>query len=137
MKKSVIALAMVMALGIGTAVTVSAHGWNGNGRGYGMMNGGNGYGMMRGGYGMMGYYGRPDVDDTNYKKFIEQTTDLRKSIAVDRAELNALMAGQNPDAKQVRALTENLVTNQDKLDEIARSANIDEAGAFNCYGHRY
>jgi len=146
MKKSVIALAMVLGLGAGTAAVVSAHGWNDGGPGYGMMNGGygmmrGGYGMRNGGYGMRGNYARPDGDDANYQKFIEQTADLRKSIAVDRAELNALMAGDNPDPKRVRELTGNIVDNQEKLAEIARSTDVDEGAGFPCngpgYGRRY
>lgn len=158
MKKSVIALAMVLALGAGTAAVVSAHGWNGGGPGYGygMMNGGGpgygmmngGYGMMRGGYGMMGngygmrnggygmrgFNGRTDADDANYNKFLDQTTDLRKSIAVDRAELNALMAGDNPDPKRVRELSANIVDNQEKIAEMARSANVDGGAGYFCNG---
>lgn len=136
MKKSVIALAMVLGLGAGTAAVVSAHGWNGDGPGYGMMNGG-GYGMMRGGYGMRGYNGRADVNDADYQKFAEQTAGLRKSIAVDRAELNALMAGDNPDAKRVRELTANIVDNQEKMGEIARTNDVGGGTGFPCNGPGY
>lgn len=137
MKKSVIALAMILALGAGTAAVVGAHGWNGGGHayGYGMMNGG--YNMMGNDYGMRGYKGRIDADDANYNKFLGQTADLRKNITIDRAELNALFAGDNPDAKRVRELTANITDNQEKLAKIARSVDVDTDTGFYCNGPRF
>ncbi|MHB8789581.1 MAG: Spy/CpxP family protein refolding chaperone [Desulfobulbaceae bacterium] len=91
-----------------------------------------GCGGMRGG----GYSDNANVSDADYKKFIDETSALRKSIAVDRAELDALMAGKEPDAKRVRELTATIVDNQEKVAEIARAANISGpgAGGFGCNG---
>lgn len=135
MKKSIITLAAILALSIGVVAIGSAHGWNSTGSESGMMNGG--YGMM-GGFGMMnGGYGRHDINAADYTKFVEETAPLRKSIAVDRAELNALMAGQNPDAQRVRELTAQIVDNQEQLAKIARTANVGDAGVIPCNGPGY
>lgn len=97
-----------------------------------------GYGP--GGCGMWGMGGgnSANVSDADYKKFIDETSVLRRTIAVDRAELDALMAGKEPDTKRVRELTANIVDNQEKVAEIARAANINGpgAGGFLCDGPR-
>jgi hypothetical protein len=99
-----------------------------------------GYGPGGGCGGMRGWGGgssdSANVSDADYKKFIDETSVLRKSIAVDRAELDALMAGKEPDAKRVRELTATIVDNQEKVAEIARAANISGpgAGGFGCNG---
>ena len=98
-----------------------------------------GYGGPGGGCGMRGWGGggnSANVSDADYKKFMDETAVLRKTIAVDRAELDALMAGKEPDAKRVRELTGSIVDNQEKVAEIARAANINGpgAGGFGCNG---
>ncbi|RJX19725.1 MAG: zinc resistance protein [Desulfobulbus sp.] len=89
-----------------------------------------GYGPGGGGCGMRGWGGgySANVNDADYKKFLDDTAALRKTIAVDRAELDALMAGKEPDAKRVRELTATIVDNQEKVAEIAREANISGPG---------
>ena len=83
MKKIGVALTLVLALSISmAAVNIFARGWNSN-----------------------------PVDDPAFSKFLEETADVRKEIAVDRAELNALMAGENPDPQRVRDLTANITDN--------------------------
>lgn len=91
--------------------------------------GGCGMGCRGGGY-------SANVSDADYKKFMDETAVLRKTIVVDRAELDALMAGKEPDAKRVRELTASIVDNQEKVAEVARAANIDGPvpGAFGCNG---
>ncbi len=98
-----------------------------------------GYGP--GNCGMRGWGGggySANVSDADYKKFIDETSALRKSIAVDRAELDALMAGKDPDSNKVRELTATIVDNQEKVAEIARASNIagPGAGGFGCNGPR-
>lgn len=102
-----------------------------------------GYGPGGGGCGMRGmmgggYSANANVSDADYQKFLDETSALRKSIAVDRAELDALMAGKEPDAKRVRDLTATIVDNQEKVAEIARKANISGpgTGGFGCDGPR-
>lgn len=94
---------------------------------------GGGYGMgCRGG----GYSANANVSDADYKKFLDESAPLRKTIAVDRAELDALMAGKEPDAKRVRELTASIVDSQEKVAEMARAANIDGpgCGGMSCNG---
>ncbi|HBI15358.1 MAG TPA: zinc resistance protein [Desulfobulbaceae bacterium] len=97
-----------------------------------------GYGP--GSCGMRGWGGgySANVSDADHKKFMDETAALRKTIAVDRAELNALMAGKDPDAKRVRELTASIVDTQEKVAEIARASNISApgAGGFGCNGPR-
>lgn len=92
-----------------------------------------------GGCGMRGWgYSAANVSEADYKKFMDETSALRKSIVVDRAELDALMAGKDPDPNKVRALTATIVDNQEKVAEIARASNIagPGAGGFGCNGPR-
>lgn len=105
MKNTITAAIVVALVIIGfTAINSSARGWG---------NGGNcpGYGMNYGG-------GNANVDN---QKFFEETKDIRIQIATDRAELNALMIGGNPDEKRVRELSESIATQQIALQEKARS----------------
>lgn len=97
-----------------TAASAFAVGGYGPGGGYGM-------GCRGGGY-------SANVNDADHKKFLDETAVLRKTIAVDRAELDALMAGKEPDAKRVRELTASIVDNQEKVAEMARAANIEGPG---------
>ena len=62
------------------------------------------------------------ANDPVYQQFMEDTADIRKEIAMDRAELNALLAGENPDTYQAREISSRIADNQQKLAEIA-SAN--------------
>ena len=111
MKKSIIALTIVLTMGLGfTAVSAFAWYCGGPGSGYGARNWSDSNGAP--------------VDAETYKKFLDETAQLRKSIAVDRAELKAVMAGSEPDPKKVAELTGRLVDNQEALAEVARSANI-------------
>ena len=121
MKKSILAVVMVVAVGLGFSA-VSAFAGNCGGP----------CGSGRGGSAVAD-------NDADYQKFMEQTVDIRKAIAGDRAELNAIMAGANPDPKRVRELTEIMLTNQEKMVEMAKAANIDAPigrgfGPGNCDG---
>ena len=51
--------------------------------------------------------------------FYEKTAPLRTTLAADQAEYNALMAGENPDPKRIRALAENISKAQDELRSVA------------------
>lgn len=124
MKKSIVALAMVLSLGVGLSA-VSAHAW---------------YGGGPGGFGPVAASGA-NVDEAAYKKFLEDTAEIRRSLAVDRAEMHALMAGANPDPAKVRELAGRMTDNQEKLAGIAQAANINVPPGFgfgpnsNCRGY--
>lgn len=117
MKKSIIVLTIVLTMGIGFTA-VSAFAWYCNGPG--------------GGYGPRGWSGAnaAPVDPATYQKFLDETAQLRKSIAVDQAELNAILAGPEPDPKKVSELTAKIVDNQEAIAEVARSANINVGPGF-------
>ncbi|WP_319548480.1 hypothetical protein [Desulfogranum marinum] len=106
MKTKIIAAIAATALIVGfSAMNASAWGW-GNG-GHHM----SGPGMMSG----------TGVTAEERQNFLDETKGVRVKIAADRAELNALMAGQNPDSKRVRELTESIATNQIAMQEKARA----------------
>lgn len=68
------------------------------------------------------------ANDPAFTKFLEDTADIRKEIAIDRAELEAIMAGENPDSTRARELSSNIADNQEKLAEIARANDIGAPG---------
>lgn len=113
MKKIIMALAIVATIGFAStsALAWGMHGWNGNGNGCG-------YGA--------GYSSQ--VDDKTYQEFLDSTAELRSAIRADRAELAAVMAGQNPDPKRVRALTENIDKNAAAIGEKAEALGLNERG---------
>lgn len=113
MKKRGIALLLVLAIGVAfAAANVSARGYCGG---------------PGGGYGARGWNINP-ADDPVYQKFMEESADLRKSLAVDRAELNALMAGENPDPAKAGELAGKIAENQIKLREMANASGFGPRG---------
>ncbi len=62
-----------------------------------------------------------NVSDADRQKFLTETKDIRVQMAADSAELDALMASQNPDSKRVRELSESIATNQITLQEKSQS----------------
>lgn len=109
MKKSIIALTTVLSLGLSiSAVSAYARYGGGPGDGYG----------PRAGYAV-------NVDDASYKKFMDETAQIRKSLAVDQAEMAALMAAANPDPAKAREIAGRITDNREKLVTMAREANID------------
>ncbi len=132
MKKTAITLALVAAATFAVMSTSAFAHNNGGCGGYGMMNGGHrmmngGNYMMDGDYGMMNNY-RGNVDNEAYQAFQKETATIRSSMAADEAELNAIMAGTNPDAKRARALSESISDKQNQLAEAARKHNIQSVG---------
>ncbi|WP_147820149.1 zinc resistance protein [Salidesulfovibrio onnuriiensis] len=111
MKKSIIALALIVAAGI-AFVTTDAMAWgNGNCGNWG----GNAYNAQT-------------IDTKAYQDFMSSTQKLRADIAADRAERAAIMAGTNPDAKRVRALTEQISEKIATLNEKATALNLPPYG---------
>lgn len=141
MKKMFIALALVLATGFAFNSN-SAFAWgHGQGHGQGMHNGymmnGNGRGNMMNGYngGNPAMYNSPE-----YKKFLNETRDLRISLRGDRAEMRAIMSGTNPDPKRVRTLAEDISRKEAQLADKAESSNLPympmgRGAGFNCPGY--
>ncbi|OIQ51396.1 zinc resistance protein [Pseudodesulfovibrio hydrargyri] len=112
MKKFVMALAVVsvVALVSANAMAWGMHGWQGNGYGMG--------------------YNATQVDQKAYQEFQDSTADLRAAIRADRAEMAAVMAGQNPDAKRVRALSESIDKNITAVQAKAKELGLPQYGAM-------
>lgn len=117
MKKSIFALALVLAIGMGLNAADAFARCGGGG-----YNQGRGY-HQGGGYGgnciFAGAQNNPE-----HQKFLEATKELRASLAADRGEFRALMAGQNPDPARARALSENIFKTRAELAEKAREMNV-------------
>ena len=84
---------------------------------------------------------RWDTDPANdpvYKQFLEDTADIRKDIAMDRAELNALMANENRDPEKERDLSASISDNEQKLLKLARLNGSGGSGdqRYGCGGPR-
>ncbi len=110
MKSKIIAAVAATALIVGfSAINVSAWGW------------GNGAHHMTG-QEMM--YGNGATNEER-QRFLDETKQIRVQIAADNAELNALMAGQNPDSKRVRELTESIANNQIAMQGKSRAYGWD------------
>lgn len=73
------------------------------------------------------------ASDPVYQQFLQDTADIRKEIAMDQAELQALLAGENPDTYKARDLSAQISDNKQKLFEIAR-ANGFAGGGGGCGG---
>ena len=135
MKKTLLISALVAAAF--ALITTNSFAWNNWGSGgYGMMNGGHhmmngGYHMMGGGYGMMTNY-RGNVDNEAYRAFQKDTATIRLSMAADEAELDAIMAGSDPDPTRARALAESIAAKQSQLAEAAQKSNLQLGNGWYC-----
>jgi Spy/CpxP family protein refolding chaperone len=106
MRSKLITAVVASAIIVGfNAMNASAWGWGNRGH---MM----GNGMMNGG----GY------NNNVSQQFLDETKDLQTKLAGDRAELNALMAGTNPDSKRARELSESITTAQIELENKYRAS---------------
>jgi len=110
MKKTITAVTAIFIVGF---FAVSAYAW---GCGYGSGTGMRGYGKQ--------FNNQPAVNQEDLDAFFKDTQALRASIAADRAELNALMAGTNPDPQKARTLSENISKTQNELRAKAQQYNI-------------
>lgn len=64
----------------------------------------------------------------NQEKFLAETAELRREVALDETELQAVLAGQNPDPAMARALRGKIYDNQLKIQEIAKKYNVETGG---------
>ncbi len=69
----------------------------------------------------------------NYQKYLNATKDLRKQLAADRVELQAILASNQPDAKEARKVAERINDTEEKLAAKAQELNV-TAG---CPGYGY
>lgn len=75
--------------------------------------------------------------DPVYQQFLEDTSDIRKEIAMDQAELNAMLAGENPDTYKARELSARISDNKQKLAELASANGFGPGNRGGCGGPRY
>ncbi len=108
MKKAITAVTAIFIMGF---FTVSAYAWGGGCGAGGRMNGN-------------GYNNQAAANQGDYASFYKDTQALRVSISGDRAELNALMAGPNPDPKKARTLAENITKTQAQIRAKALEYNV-------------
>nr|WP_320190255.1 periplasmic heavy metal sensor [uncultured Desulfobacter sp.] len=128
MKTTITAVTTLFIVGF---FAVSAYAW---GCGYGSGAGNGGYGKR--------LNNQPAVNQKDLDAFYKDTQALRTSLCADRAELNAVMAGPNPDPQKARALSENISKTQNMLRAKAQQHNISGPmggrgygpGAGNCGG---
>jgi Spy/CpxP family protein refolding chaperone len=123
MKKVITAVTTIFIVGF---FAVSAYAW---GCGYGPGAGNRGYGNR--------FNNQSAVNQEDLDTFYKDTQALRTSLSADRAELNALMAGQNPDPKKARALSENISKTQSELRAKAQQHNISGPMGGRGYGPGY
>ncbi|MBU1388175.1 MAG: zinc resistance protein [Proteobacteria bacterium] len=112
MKKVITAITATLIVGFFTASAYAC-----GGCGYG-----NGGGMYGNGYNQSGY------NNGASQSFYNDTQALRSSIAADRAELNAIMAGANPDSKRARTLSEQISKSENEMRLKAQQNNISGMG---------
>ncbi len=124
--KWIVTLAAVLTLGIAAANSVSARGYgpgNGNWTGSGCNNGP-----------CVNAAGPVDEKTLEAREnFYNETLAQRKEILTKRAELQALMSQDNPDAKEIGVLTGELFDLQNALRDKAKEAGITQAG-YGCDG---
>lgn len=125
MKK--IVMAMVLMLGVGI---IGSQFSEADPRG----GGGGCNGPCGGPYGE--YAGGPGGSEENVKareKFLTETQDLRREIAVKQAEFSALMQQTNPDETKAGKLRGEIFDIQTKLQQKAKEAGLPATG-FGCNG---
>ncbi len=113
MKKIITTISIVLIVGF---LAASAYAWGCGGR--------YGGGMYENGYNQTGN------NNGAYQSFENDTQALRSSISTDRAELNALMANTNPDAKRARALSEQISKSENELRSKAQQYNVSGIGGM-------
>ena len=114
MTKTMIAISTILIMGFFTASAYS----------YGCG------GMYQNGYnnGMYGSYVGEGFNNGSYQSFNNDTQVLRSSIAADRAELNVLIAGANPDVKRARILSRQISASENELRTKAQEHQISRMG---------
>lgn len=107
MKKTVITLSIILIVGLlaASAYACGGCGWGNNGN-----------------------YHSANYNNSANQTFYDDTQAIRTSIAADRAELNALMAGTNPDPERARELTEQISKSENELRNKAKQYNVSGMG---------
>jgi hypothetical protein len=117
MKKVAVIAGLVTVLGFAVLQQASARGWGGGyGGGYNCPN----YGMN--------YQQLDTATQAKIDAFRLETTELRKQIAMKRAEKHALMAGQNPDPQAIASVEGELFDLRTEMQKMAKEAGVPAMG---------
>ena len=138
--KKKIVLAAILASSIFTAgLTAYAGPWGGGPNSWG----GPGSCGQCDGFGPQAGYQMDAKTDESRSAFLNETTELRKSIAVKKAEKRALMLNDNPDPKRVAELTGEIFDLKEQLQSKAGEKGLDKRdfrrgpGSCGCGGPDY
>lgn len=117
MKKQIIALALISGLAF-TSVA-SAGNWGKGNRGYGQNNA----------CPQMAPVAQQQIDPATMEKidkFMDDTLAIRKDLTMKRAEVNAMMLGDNPDPKAVALLTGQIFDLRTSIKDKAEAAGVSQ-----------
>ena len=121
-KKIILAVVLVSAIGVAGLQVATASPWGGGPSKWG------GPGCD----GNCGYYGNQQralqLDDKARDAFLSETVEVRKALAVKKAEKRALMLNDNPDPKKVADLTGEIFELREKLQAKAQEKGIEQPG---------
>ena len=74
------------------------------------------------------------VEIENRTKFFDETVDLRKSLAVKKAETAAVMSHEKPDEKRAGQLAGEIFELRNEMRTRAAAAGINSDGGYFCDG---
>ena len=119
MKKVVVVVGLVTLLGFAVMQQASARGWgSGQGGGYNCPN----YGMN--------YQQLDEATQAKVDAFRAETAELRKQIAMKRAEKQALMASRSPDPQAVASVEGELFDLHTEMQNKAKDAGMPTMGGM-------
>lgn len=119
MRKAAIVVGLVTVLGFAVMQQASARGWGaGQGGGYNCPN----YGMN--------YQQLDQATQAKIDAFRAETTELRKQIAMKRAEKLALMANQSPDPQAIASVEGELFDLRTEMQNRAKEAGVPMMGGM-------
>lgn len=113
-RRILIVVALIAGLGLVGLQQASARGWGGGGNGDGCFCQGNG----------PGYQQLDDATKAKVDAFKADTQDIRKQMAMKRAEKQALMGSQTPDAAAVAKVAGELFDLRTEMSEKAKEAGV-------------
>lgn len=120
-KKIFLAVVLVSAIGIAGLQAANAGPWGGGPHMWGGPS-------CDGDCGQYGYNRSLQIDDKARDAFLTETVELRKALAVKKAEKRALMLNDNPDPKKVADITGEIFELREKLQAKAQERGIDQPG---------
>ena len=122
-KKIILGVALVSAISVAGLQNASANPWGGGPNKW--------QNSQCGQCDRSNYRGQAQLDEKStedYEKFRNETSDLRKEIAIRKAEKKALMLNENPDAKRVAQLTGELFDLREQLHTKAQEKGLSDVG---------